>query len=183
MKGISIAFLVLIACVIGCNNSSISTQSAPSTKNDYPKEESFKVENWSYSNETDEMDQSKRFFAYCASTNKVDFKFPYNGGSALTVLVRNMNKKNEIILSISKGQFISSYSGDENVRFKFDEEKPITISYSSAKDGSSNFVFPENSKMIIGKLKKAKKLMIEAPFFDEGTSVFYFNIDGLKWSF
>ncbi|MBS0647374.1 MAG: hypothetical protein JSR97_12415 [Verrucomicrobia bacterium] len=125
------------------------------------------------------MDDKLMYFAVSNSTNDLEFDFPYKGGSTLSIIVRNMNKENDVMLQISKGQFGSSYS--QKVKIKFDDGKIESYSFSDAADGSSNYIFLENSKSLIAKLKAAKHLKIEAPFFQAGRQVAEFDVSGFEW--
>ena len=64
-------------------------------------------ENWEYSQKVDKMDNKTTYYAECISTDVLQFEFPYNGGSTVTLVIRNMNNKNEILLTIDKGQFLT----------------------------------------------------------------------------
>lgn len=139
------------------------------------------VSNWKYEENEDKMTGKKRFFASTVSTNEIEFEFPYNGGSTFQLIVRNMNKKNEILLSVSKGQFMTSIMESEYLRVKFDEEQPSKYTFNSPSDGSDNLIFVSSPKKFINKLKKAEKLMIEAPFFNAGRQIIYFDVKGLEW--
>ena len=143
-------------------------------------EEKPKV-NWTSEETEDKMSGEKRYFNYTTSTNKIEFDVPYEGGSTFTQLVRNMGKANEILLTVSKGQFIPSIMNNRTVRVKFDNEKPLNYTYSSANDGSLTTIFLGNAQQFINKLKKAKKLMIEAPFYNAGMQIIYFDVEGFKW--
>ena len=136
---------------------------------------------WEYSQDFNEMDETTIYTATCASTNINEFEFPYNGGSVLYLVIRNMNGKNDVYLHISKGQIVSSFDGSEYVRFKFDEEKPESFNYGSASDGSSEYAFINGSNKLINKIKKAKHIKVDLPIFQEARPVFEFNVEGLKW--
>jgi hypothetical protein len=45
-----------------------------------------------------------------------------------------------------------------------------------------NQIFIENPNKFLKKLKKSKTLMIEASFYNEGTKVIEFNVEGLVWN-
>ncbi len=137
--------------------------------------------NWEYGTEKDKMSGQEMFFNSIISTNELEFEFPYNGGSSFRLTVRNMGKENEILLTVSKGQFMPSIMNSDNVRIKFDEEAPMDISYNSADDASSDVIFLTSVSKIISKLKTAKKLMIEAPFYDAGRQIILFNVEGFTW--
>ncbi len=144
--------------------------------------ENAKKENWKYSEEENKMEGTKEFYATNTSTNKIEFEFPYDGGSTFDLLVRNLGKENEVVLTVSKGQFMTSIGGSENLKVKFDDEKPMNFSYNSADDASMDVVFLNNSAKFLKKLKTAKKVMIECTFFNAGSKVIEFDVEGLKWT-
>ncbi|OPC54798.1 hypothetical protein DSC47_08975 [Elizabethkingia miricola] len=174
----AIAVLTLTLLAI---SSGVSTDKTPSGVENTSKDKSEKKENWSYSDSEDKMEGTKQYFASSVSTNQVEFQFPYNGGSNLEIMVRNLSKKNEVLLQVSKGQFMTSFDGSSKAKVKFDSHTPESFSYNSAADGSHDVIFLNNSKTFLDKLKKSKKVMIELTFFNEGKTVFEFNTEGLKW--
>ena len=140
-----------------------------------------KKANWSLSEITDKMTSVKKYYAVCKSTNTIEFQFPYQGGSYFTLTVRNSGKGNEVVINVSKGQFMPSLNSEESVKVKFDDGKPIDYTYLSASDGSSDVIFLNNENNFIKKLKVSKKLMIETTFFNEGSKIMEFDINGLNW--
>ncbi len=138
--------------------------------------------NWTYEESKDKMTNESSFFASSTSTNTIEFQFPYNGGSNFSLTVRNKGKENEIIIQVSKGQFMPSISGDETLRVKFDDEKPEVYTYNGAADGSADYIFLNESEQFLKKLKTAKKVMIEAPFYEAGRQFMEFDVAGLTWS-
>ncbi|OJJ22502.1 hypothetical protein BKI52_07425 [marine bacterium AO1-C] len=165
----------------GKENKSGNSETSTSTKDEQSEEEKKKA-NWTNEETEDKMSGQKRFFTYTTSTNKIEFDFPYQGGSTFTLLVRNMGKGNDVALSVSKGQFMPSIMNERVVRVKFDDEQPSNYAYAGTDDGSSTTIFLVNARQFINKLKKAKKLMIEAPFYDAGMQIIYFDVEGFKWS-
>jgi hypothetical protein len=162
----------------------LSSCTEPAADRDYEavmQKETPKVDltKWQYWIENDEMTEEKSQFAEVMSLNYAVFKFPYEGGSHMFVTLRNKNGKKEVILRIDKGQFVSPFNNDF-IKLKFDEEKPINVTYNPAADGSSDIVFLNSSKRIIEKLKKAKILKVQAMFYDEGNVTFNFNVEGLS---
>jgi hypothetical protein len=136
---------------------------------------------WEYSQSTDEMDNKTRYFASILSDNKLYFEFPYGGGSAGILTIRNMDGKNSVVLRIEKGQFMSNYDDSEYIRVKFDEDDLEKYGFNTAADGSSDIIFPYQSAKLISKIKKAKKIKIEAHFYNEGRQVLNFTTEGLQW--
>lgn len=127
------------------------------------------------------MSGEKQCFASCSSTHPIDFPFPYKGGSSFNLYLRNLGKGNEVLLYVSKGQFLHSILGSQNCRVKFDDEPPLKFSYNSPADGSSNTIFLEKSDHFLKKLKTCKKVKIEAPFFQAGNKIIEFEAEGLVW--
>jgi hypothetical protein len=158
----------------GQNSASNSANGVITSKENQP--------NWAYSEEKDKMEGTTIYFASCISTNKIDFAFPYDGGSYFTLWIRKSAIGNEIILQVSKGQFIGSFMSSGSIKAKFDDTKPVSFAYNSTNDGSMNQIFIENSNRFLKRLKKSKKIMIEALFFNEGTKVIEFNVEGLVWN-
>lgn len=172
--------LVVIANIFDEDEKSTAkdTSSATTTTTETKNKEESK---WQYSEDVDEMTNEKSYFARCVSTNEIDFEFPYNGGSSFTLILRNKGKYNEIILQVSKGQFMTSIMSSDYCRVKFDDGKTLNYTYNSSEDGSANIIFFDHSKDFLAKLRSAKKLMIEAPFFDAGRQIIYFDVEGLVW--
>jgi len=164
------------------DNTASSSETSTSTKDEQKEEKKEKKPNWTNEENEDKMSGEKRFYTYTTSTNEIEFDFPYQGGSSFTLLVRNMGKANEVALTVSKGQFMPSIMNERSVRVKFDDEKPFNYSYAGTSDGSATTIFIVNANQFINKLKKAKKLMIEAPFYDAGMQIIYFDVEGFKWN-
>ncbi|TBH74901.1 hypothetical protein [Aquirufa nivalisilvae] len=140
-------------------------------------------ENWNLSIHEDKMDNNVYRTAFCTSKNTVELNFPYNGGTNLEIWLRNglNGQGNEVFLIVNKGQFMSSFDGEETVRMKFDNSPPISSNFSNESTGKSTTIFLSKSSSIIKRLKKSKKLIIEVDFYDNGTSQFEFDVEGLKW--
>lgn len=149
-------------------------------------EETSDMKTWNYSTATDEMNDSKSRFASITSDNTVDFDFPYQGGSSLTLTVRYAKKYGtDVYVKISSGQFVGNeYEGTNNIRVRFDNGSPMKFTTNEPSDGSSDLLFLNNAKKFIKLAKKAKTIKIEAPFYQEGNRVFTFTVDEpLKWYF
>lgn len=176
-------YSVMIPLLFSCGGSTEETKESAKITNDKIGNEtqSSKTGNWDYYENEDEMDNSKRYFAYTVSKNKLEFEFPYNGGSELILTLRKGKDGTDVILRIDKGQFMGGLFGNEVIRVKFDDNKPINFTYSSPDTGSSEVIFINNEKKFISLLKTAKKVKIEPMFFDVGSMIVDFDVDGLEW--
>ena len=156
----------------GASSNAAETPSAdnatsPAAKPDVPRS------SWSYSKETDQLRGTSKVFASIVSDNAVEFEFPYGGGSHLTTTVRRDHHGNNIIFRISSGQFtcgIESCSG----AIRLDGTKQRLLLVPPA-DGSSDALFAEGEAGLIAKLKKAKHIIVELPFYQSGNRQFDFT--------
>lgn len=184
---IFVVSIIAIICIVemcsgGDNQKIPDTTLTQSAESNVVDKETIEDRNWSYSEEKDEMSEKMMYFATCTSTNTHEFKFPYNGGSYLYLMVRNINNKNDVVLKISKGQIMTSVSNDEYIRFKFDGGEPVKYYFSGSSDGDSKYAFIEQSTSLIKKLKVAKDVKIDIPLYQEGRPVFNFDVSGLEWN-
>lgn len=136
---------------------------------------------WQYSEEEDKMTSEKVYYAANISPDDLQFKFPYNGGSTATFHVRNKEKQNEVMLNISKGQFMTSIMEQKALRIRFDDNKPITVNYNGPSDGSHDWIFLSSGKKILSMLKTAKHMIIEVEFYNEGMRQINFDVENFKW--
>lgn len=147
---------------------------------------------WNVSYQNDEMRGTAQKFIQNDSENEVNFEFPYNGGSGMSIVLRSKKvelkdgqkpedlKPTEALLVISKGQFMCSSFDDCHVSVKFDNEKIQKFTMTGASDSSSDVIFFSNSASFIKNLQSHKKLFIEASFFQAGEKQFKFNVEGLS---
>ena len=190
--GVIIAFVVLLLigkCVGGdekAETPAVDTVDVSTNAEIEPSTSSKETEeiSWEESTETDEMRGTTNVWNYIVSDNRVDFDFPYNGGSAMRIDVRYMKQYGtDVILTISKGQFSgSAYSGDNYVNIKFDNGAIKKYYFNEPEDASSDCVFLRKKSELIKSFSTAHDIMIEAPFFQAGRRVFKFHVDKpLKW--
>lgn len=137
---------------------------------------------WIFNNSEDEMRNTTDVWASLESDNMVNFDFPYDGGSTLTITVRYM-RKSDVLLKISSGQFIGNdITGDNYVTVKFNNGSPKRYYFNEPSDGSTDCIFINKKSNFISNLRKAKVIMIEAPFYNAGDQVFQFHVDKpLNW--
>ena len=69
-----------------------------------------------------------------------------------------------------------------SVKMTFDENKIITFSAAEPTDGTNGYLFVRGYKRFLSLVRKSKKLIIEADYYDEGLKQFEFTSSGLTWS-
>jgi hypothetical protein len=135
---------------------------------------------WSYSSDKDEVRNATNQYASLTSDNKVDFDFPYNGGSTLAMTIRHDHRGDNVILEISKGQFVCGLDGCSGEMNVDGSARHLTLD--GAADGSANTLFARGEPGIIKALKSGKKIIIELPFYQSGNRQFTFTTkQGLVW--
>ena len=137
--------------------------------------------NWQYQEQKDKMRNQTTRYASLESDNQLSFDFPYNGGSTGKLLLRISPKYGKnVILEVDKGQFLCSFEGC-TVHVKFDNQPIVSYGVAEAADGSSNVVFIHNYAGFVKQLRQAKKLTIEAQFYQGGSRQLEFSPAGLNW--
>lgn len=175
-------FILSVISCGGSNNSNSSGNKDSGAVNKEAAKTEAESLGWVYSEKEDKMEGGKKYFAELTATEKLNFEFPYDGGSTAKLSLRNAEGKNAVMLSVSKGQYNSDITGENNsLKMKFDDEKPLTVSYALPSDGSSDIIFINSEAEVISKLKTAKKVLIEVEFYNEGNRQIEFIVDGLKW--
>jgi hypothetical protein len=186
-----ILFLLAASAMVSCNANQKSSGGTDSSKTDTTKttvttsttEKKADVDpsSWSYETDTDKMTSKLSYFAAINATNKLQFGAPYEGGSTATVTIRSKAKKNEIILTIDKGQFICDVSDGCAIKVRFDNDPAVSFNGSEPSDYSSTTLFIHPEPKFIAHAKTAKKMIVEAEFYQEGMQDMEFNVAGLKW--
>lgn len=176
-----VLIFIALAIIGSCQPSSTSNSSASSNSNSGLA--SAPKSNWVSNSSTDEMRGTKSQTTYTSSVNKVNFEFPYSGGSNLDLMVRNNAGQKDVIITISKGQFLCGMIDGCEVNFKFDNNpvQSITMVESDSHDSDILFIkYPKTANSVIQKLKTSQKLIIEPKFYQEGSKQFTFELSGFK---
>lgn len=181
---IGVLSVFAIALLEGCGySSSSSSSSEPSLleqmENEIRLAEEQKTKHWQISRTIDEMTDKERVVASLRSRNKVEFDFPYDGGSYLTMSIRRWNNDLDVYFTISEGQFVcSEYQGTDIVSIRFDDEEAVKYKVVESSSGRSDILFIKSSsseKTILSKCKKAHTIKVQANFYDDGSRVFTFE--------
>lgn len=134
---------------------------------------------WKYSSSSDRMDNSIFRFASLDSTDVVQANFPYkNHRPELTVRTKNGRDLNVLLEFSGQAQRSDIYGG--SLRVKFDSGAPVVWSFGMPADGGkTGLVFIRNEQSFLSRLRKAKTVMIELPYYSEGRKTFSFDVTGL----
>lgn len=136
--------------------------------------------NWFYTDSSDEMRGTKTRFARVTSANSLDFGFPYSGGHATLTLRQRPEDGLNVFINIEAQFICNDYSGD-TVAVKFDDGPIQTYRCAEPEAGGTGLLFISSEQRFLTNLKKAKKVIIEAPFYDSGRKQMTFEVAGLDW--
>jgi hypothetical protein len=183
-----LVFVFAVTVIISCNfpnrdealkQFKAAMQQASSNSNtandDYNK-------SWIYTYQIDKMTSDTAYKADVMAKERLQFAFPYSEGGLANLFVSYSDSVNNMGLHITNGQFESDNS-IVIVEIRFDNEKPLNIKTDMKVFEHERVLFFRNANELIEKLKKAKKVLVEAPFYEEGTRIMEFNVSKLVWNY
>jgi hypothetical protein len=135
---------------------------------------------WQYDTDKDEMRGTTAYFANLDSENSLEFGFPYHGGNATLHLRQRPQDGLNVIVDVD-GQFTCASYMDDHVSVKFDNGPVEKFGCAEPSDGRTGELFIRGERKFVGQLKKSKKLIIEAEFYEHGRQQMVFNTAGLVW--
>jgi hypothetical protein len=147
-------------------------------------------ERWMYSQSEDKMGRGTTRFAHVQSLNEFSFGFPYSGNQRAQLMLRISPKQagsppdysKVVILKVEQGQFLIRRDYHDRVTVRFDDGKPQGFSFKGRDDQNMTNIFLTDYAHFVNGLRHAKKVVIEAAFYQEGRRVFDFDVSGLNWS-
>ena len=178
--GLIVVLAVLGAVLVPRDAGNVQGGATPGTTDNTAAPAATSGTSWTYQTTKDEVRNTTDSYASIVSDNKVDFDFPYDGGSTLQMTVRHDHTGDNILLVISKGQFVC---GIENCKGEMNiDGTPRHLTLLRPADGSSDTLFVSRPAEIIKALESAKKVIVELPFFQAGNRQFTFtSAGGLEW--
>jgi hypothetical protein len=143
--------------------------------------EKFKSVKWAYNSYQDAMTSRPTFIARIKSENAVNFGFPYDGSQkGLLTLRKDPKHGYDAYFSVDQGQILCrSYDGC-SISIRFDDNEVQNYSATGPSDLSTTTIFINNFDRFYAKLKNAKVVKIQVPFYQEGERVFEFKVDGFS---
>lgn len=151
---------------------SIKTTAQPT-----PKKSDSSSSDWQYSDEVDKMTSKQIYFANIDATEEFKLKFPYEGGSTPSIMVRRKNGETNVIFGVTKGQFMPGVDG-ETIKVRFDDNPAEEFHCAGSDDEDSRYLFIEQATRFVKRLKASKKALIEVEMYDNGMQLAEFNTAG-----
>lgn len=136
---------------------------------------------WKYFTQKDEMTDVVTKVAQLVSPTKFKFRFPYAGGTSGMLRIATNPHGYNVRFIISRGQLLEN----EGLTFRFDDGPAISVEANGAADGSHDFLSViDNSELpnkeLIQMILAAKRIRVQATFFNEGERVFEFSPEKRK---
>ena len=137
---------------------------------------------WTYENRVEAEGEPITHRASVTSPTRLEFGFPYTGGSTVRLSIREREGDALVSLHIKNGVFNRSFEGG-NVQIRFDNGPPITYPYAAAENGSATVIFLDRTGAIIRKLKSSRSVVTNLDFYNQGNRQFTFNTANLRWPY
>jgi hypothetical protein len=138
------------------------------------------ADTWKYEKTVDKTG-STVYKASITSPTRLQFGFPYTGGSTATLTLRKRDDLTTVYLQITNGQFNRSFQGGK-VRIRFDDKPAVVYSYSAAENGRANIIFFDAEQKLVNQLKAARSMVIDVEFYAQGRRQISFRTAGLRWN-
>ncbi len=136
---------------------------------------------WVLRESIDPMTGKSERYADIDSNTPLDFKFPYQGPNHPSLRIQKRpGQPLAVILYVDKGQFLC-HTDDCPVRIRFDDKQPIMFQGTRPADYSSTAIFISPAGKLVGLLKTAKSVNVQATFYQQGAPVMMFETAGLIW--
>lgn len=137
------------------------------------------IAQWRYSTSEDKMRGTSKSLPHVLSLNKVSFGFPYKGGSHMLLILTQRSGKGNVgvLLGIVPGQY--HCLGGCFVSVKFDDGPVQTFRAGPTSDDSTDSISIGSPAAFLSKLKESSRLIVEAPFYQNATQQFEFDVSGL----
>jgi hypothetical protein len=128
---------------------------------------------WTYQSETDMHGTAN--YASVTSDNSETLSFPYHGGPARLWIRKHPKYGTDVYINVPDGQIICNDYDGCSVPVKFDDGKVERFTGVGPADISSTTLFIRNASRFISKAKKAKTVIIELTFYQDGDHQYVFD--------
>ncbi len=159
----------------------VSEPIASASAQDAAKPQGEPAGKWTYSEQKDEMRGAVTRFAELDAENTIQLDFPY-GEQRGQILVRKSPQFGlDVLVGVPSGQIMCHSFSNSRINVKFDDGPIERFSCTDASDGTNNMIFVRNASSFLAKLKKSKRVVVEAEFFQNGMQQMVFETANLKW--
>lgn len=140
------------------------------------------VSKWRYSEDQDVMRRTATKYAQLESKNSVDLDFPYGVVHGRIVVRKRPADESNVMFVVDKAETLcDSYVGNF-ISVKFDDGPIKRYNCNGGSVVSSEMSIIENASDFLDNLKRTKRTIIEAEFYQKGNQQFTFETAGLNWN-
>lgn len=179
------AAFVLVGVFAPKEGASTSSSGAPNRAADQRTNEvgraAVVTSGWRYSEDKDEMRGAVTRYANLDANQSIHLNFPYGEQTPRITIRQSPQFGFHILVGVPSGQVMCNSWSNSHISVKFDDGPIQRYGCNDAADGSSNMVFIEGAKGFLTKLRKSKKAVIEAEFFQNGMQQMTFDTANLDW--
>ncbi len=176
---LAIVIIGFLSCNIEQNNNS-----TPNKSSEIQVTQNAKVieKNWDYATEKDMVSGKNEYLAVSTSNNSISLSFPYTGDTYASLILRKHPRYGkDVILKVTQGQLLCSSFEGCSLSVRFDNKSVMRFSATESADYSSDTLFIANYSRFLKSLRNSKKVVIEAPFYQDGNRAFEFNTSKLNF--
>lgn len=140
---------------------------------------------WQYETIRDPMTDKQARIASLESNLSLRLEAPYGGRNMASLIVRQHPRHGlDAIFRVDKGQIMCrSYDDGCALQIKFDSGNPIRFSGLEAADHDPRVVFIRDAKRFVAAAGKAKRILLQANFFHNGSPIIEFHSSApLAWA-
>lgn len=170
-KIILVTFVGLL--LVGCGKKS----------GDHAQSQTPKIETWQVTSYKDDMRGTSNKWLTLRSDNSADLNSPYNGDNRLQLDVLDSKSSNpKVFITIDKGQYdCGKYGCYSAVKFGNNPIQYLTFNEHDAAGSDGKILeFSDNSKAFVQNIRAFKNIIIELPFYRNGTRQFHFSTSGFN---
>lgn len=176
--GLPILIAVLGKITSNDKDSTTSPSATPAAQATAPQADPLPKTQWQYTSDPDSMGKGTIYYAANVSTSTLAFKFPYTGEQHATLTLRKHPRQgNDVLLTIERGQFVCMIDGC-SVLVRFDDGESVRFNAVEPSDHSTTALFLTPFDKFYSRMLKAKRVRIQADFFQEGSHTLDFDVAG-----
>jgi hypothetical protein len=136
---------------------------------------------WRYNTTHDEMRGATTRTATTDSENTIDLGFPYGVVHGQIIIRQRVQDGLNIMFSVDEGQILCSSYSNNHISIKFDDGPIRTFGCDGPSGGGADVAFLQSEREVLRLLKGARRVIVEAEFYNAGPKQFTFNVAGLRW--
>lgn len=118
------------------------------------------------------------------TTQRTHTRYIQNSATVYLELNKKSSGRTQIMLKTTEGAFSPEYAtGSSSIRVRFDNRPATRFATTGSVDHDPSVVFLLQEAGFIRQIKRAKSMLIEVAFLNNGQQVLEFDVHRLKWNY